>query len=188
MSSAVRRDAKRSPSSRTLRQRVGRDDDVCPCELADRAARLRQRVGDRLDAWPPVLPASNASPPHGFSFAGAERCGRRTIHTRRAETRPVRGLDGRLARPSPLGEGNGPCRCRDCRDQRRLPLTHRLPSIYLGLSIRRSPEMLKLFTRTKGVAVSFCERCGQVCGSSCRADAIRERALRQTLAYGWRHV
>ena len=48
--------------------------------------------------------------------------------------------------------------------------------------------MLKLFTKTKDAAVSFCERCGQVCGSAFRADAIRGRARLQMLTYGWRQA
>jgi hypothetical protein len=48
--------------------------------------------------------------------------------------------------------------------------------------------MLRLFRKTRDVAVSFCERCGQVCGSACRADALRERARLQALAYGWRQA
>lgn len=41
-----------------------------------------------------------------------------------------------------------------------------------------------LFNRTKHRIVSFCERCGSVCDSACRADALRERARSQLLAYG----
>lgn len=48
--------------------------------------------------------------------------------------------------------------------------------------------MLRLFTKTKDVAVSFCERCGQGCSWACRADALRERARLQALAYGWRQA
>ena len=33
--------------------------------------------------------------------------------------------------------------------------------------------------------VDFCERCGSVCDSTCRADAAREEA-RQALLSGWR--
>ena len=46
--------------------------------------------------------------------------------------------------------------------------------------------MPKLFTRTRNAVTSFCERCGQVCDTACRADAMRERARTQLLAYGWR--
>jgi hypothetical protein len=49
-------------------------------------------------------------------------------------------------------------------------------------------EMSKLFSKTKDVAISFCERCGQVCGSTCRADGLRKRARLQMLAYGWRQA
>jgi hypothetical protein len=52
----------------------------------------------------------------------------------------------------------------------------------------KEPVMLKLFSKTKEAAVSFCERCGQVCGSACRAEALRERARLQMLAYGWRQA
>jgi hypothetical protein len=48
--------------------------------------------------------------------------------------------------------------------------------------------MLREFSKTKDAAVSFCERCGQVCGSGCRAEALRERARLQMLAYGWRQA
>ncbi len=48
--------------------------------------------------------------------------------------------------------------------------------------------MLRLFTKTTDAAVSFCERCGQVCGSACRAEAILERARLQMLPYGWRQA
>ncbi len=48
--------------------------------------------------------------------------------------------------------------------------------------------MLKLFSKTKDAAVSFCERCGQVCGYACRAEVLRERARLQALAYGWRQA
>lgn len=48
--------------------------------------------------------------------------------------------------------------------------------------------MLKLFAKTEDEPVSFCERCGRVCGSACRTDALRERSRLQALAYGWRHV
>jgi ferredoxin len=48
--------------------------------------------------------------------------------------------------------------------------------------------MSKLFSKTKDMAISFCERCGQACGSACRADALRERARMQALASGWRQA
>jgi len=37
--------------------------------------------------------------------------------------------------------------------------------------------MLRLFKRTKEVAVEFCERCSQVRDAGCRRAALRERAL-----------
>ena len=48
--------------------------------------------------------------------------------------------------------------------------------------------MLRRPHKTKERLLSFCERCGAVCGSTCRADAIRERARLQALAYGWRQA
>ena len=45
--------------------------------------------------------------------------------------------------------------------------------------------MLNLFGTSKTRLVEFCERCGQVCGTSCRADAARE-AARNNVLYGWR--
>lgn len=48
--------------------------------------------------------------------------------------------------------------------------------------------MLRLFKRTRELTVSFCERCGSVCDSVCRAEAVRERALRRALVYGWRQA
>lgn len=36
--------------------------------------------------------------------------------------------------------------------------------------------MLKLFKRKKERVVDFCDRCGAVCDSSCRANAIYDRA------------
>lgn len=48
--------------------------------------------------------------------------------------------------------------------------------------------MLGRFRRTRELTVSFCERCGSVCDSACRAEAVREHALRRALAYGWRQA
>ena len=48
--------------------------------------------------------------------------------------------------------------------------------------------MFKLFGKTKDRLVSFCERCGSVCDSVCRAKAVREHARQKALAYGWRQV
>ena len=48
---------------------------------------------------------------------------------------------------------------------------------------------MKLFpNKAKAATVSFCERCGEVCNAACRADALRERARLQTIAYGWRQA
>ena len=46
--------------------------------------------------------------------------------------------------------------------------------------------MWKLFTRTKDLAVTFCERCGEVCDAGCRRAALRERTLFQELWLGVR--
>ena len=40
--------------------------------------------------------------------------------------------------------------------------------------------------RTKELAVSFCERCGQVCDGACRCAALGERKLLQELWLGVR--
>jgi hypothetical protein len=47
-----------------------------------------------------------------------------------------------------------------------------------------------MFGRTKHSQVSFCERCGEVCDASCRAESLRrlERERLQLFAYGWRSV
>lgn len=42
------------------------------------------------------------------------------------------------------------------------------------------------FTRTKEVAVTFCERCAEVCNEGCRRAALREQALLQQLWLGVR--
>jgi hypothetical protein len=44
--------------------------------------------------------------------------------------------------------------------------------------------MLKLFRKTKAREVAFCDRCGSVCDATCRANAIRDRALEQALVQG----
>ena len=46
--------------------------------------------------------------------------------------------------------------------------------------------MLKLLRKSKELAVEFCDRCGRICDASCRATAIRERALLQSLRLGVR--
>ncbi len=43
--------------------------------------------------------------------------------------------------------------------------------------------MLKLFKRTKELAVDFCGRCSKVCDAGCRRAALRGRAFLQA----WRH-
>jgi hypothetical protein len=40
-------------------------------------------------------------------------------------------------------------------------------------------------TRTKELAASFCERCGEICDAGCRRAALRERVLLQQI---WRGV
>jgi len=45
---------------------------------------------------------------------------------------------------------------------------------------------MKLFKRTSGMAVKFCDRCAQVCDAACRRNAIVERARERALALGWR--
>jgi len=37
--------------------------------------------------------------------------------------------------------------------------------------------MLKLWRRSKELAVEFCDRCAKVCDADCRAAATRERAF-----------
>jgi hypothetical protein len=46
--------------------------------------------------------------------------------------------------------------------------------------------MSKLFKRTRERVVHFCERCGSVCDSACRADAVRDRAREQAILLGAR--
>jgi radical SAM protein with 4Fe4S-binding SPASM domain len=50
----------------------------------------------------------------------------------------------------------------------------------------RGALMLRLFKRTKELAVEFCERCSRVCDGGCRRTALRERALMQAWRYGAR--
>jgi hypothetical protein len=42
--------------------------------------------------------------------------------------------------------------------------------------------------KRKKTTVSFCERCGEVCDASCRAESLRRRELErlQLSTYGWR--
>ena len=44
------------------------------------------------------------------------------------------------------------------------------------------------FFRTDKTTIEFCERCGNVCDSRCRAEAIRSQAADQALRYGWRQA
>lgn len=46
--------------------------------------------------------------------------------------------------------------------------------------------MLKLFNRTKELAVEFCDRCSSVCDAACRRDAIIDRARERALLLGMR--
>jgi len=46
--------------------------------------------------------------------------------------------------------------------------------------------MLKLFKRTRVLAVEFCERCGLVCDAGCRRNGIVERARDRALLQGMR--
>jgi hypothetical protein len=46
--------------------------------------------------------------------------------------------------------------------------------------------MRRLFTRIKEVAVTFCERCAEVCDDRCRRAALHERTLPQQLWLGVR--
>jgi hypothetical protein len=48
----------------------------------------------------------------------------------------------------------------------------------------KGTTMLRLFKRTKELAVEFCDRCGRVCDASCRAIAIREQAATRALRLG----
>jgi hypothetical protein len=44
----------------------------------------------------------------------------------------------------------------------------------------------RLFTRTRELAVGFCERCNRVCDAACRRNAIVERAREPLLPPGMR--
>jgi hypothetical protein len=46
--------------------------------------------------------------------------------------------------------------------------------------------MRNLFKSTNESALSFCERCGEVCDAGCRRSALRERALLQQAWLGVR--
>ena len=50
----------------------------------------------------------------------------------------------------------------------------------------RSCVMMKLFKRTRVLAVEFCERCGVVCDAACRRKAIVEGARDRALLQGMR--
>jgi hypothetical protein len=47
--------------------------------------------------------------------------------------------------------------------------------------------MLTLLSRSKALAVEFCDRCAQVCDVGCRAAAVREQALMRALRFGGRN-
>jgi hypothetical protein len=47
----------------------------------------------------------------------------------------------------------------------------------LTLIDMRWSRMLRLWRRSKELAVEFCDRCAKVCDAGCRTAAIRERAL-----------
>jgi hypothetical protein len=59
---------------------------------------------------------------------------------------------------------------------------------YIDVCRYEELEMLRLFRKTKNRVVWFCERCGSVCDSGCRSEAIREHARQRALAYGWRQA
>jgi hypothetical protein len=46
--------------------------------------------------------------------------------------------------------------------------------------------MLKLFKRTRVLAVGFCERCGRICDAACRRNAVVEGARERALLQGMR--
>ena len=46
--------------------------------------------------------------------------------------------------------------------------------------------MLKVFKRAKTQDVEFCERCGEVCDSACRAARALDRAKSDALRHGIR--
>ncbi len=48
--------------------------------------------------------------------------------------------------------------------------------------------MPRVFKKTSTRVVSFCERCGSVCDSVCRAEAIRENVRQRALVSGWRQA
>jgi ferredoxin len=43
---------------------------------------------------------------------------------------------------------------------------------------------VKFFKRSKELAVDFCDRCGQVCTSACRRNAVLAQARDRVLANG----
>ena len=49
-----------------------------------------------------------------------------------------------------------------------------------------SEAMLKLFGKTRELAVEFCERCSRACDAGCRRVALREQALLQAWRFGTR--
>ena len=46
--------------------------------------------------------------------------------------------------------------------------------------------MAQPLKRSKGLAVSFCERCGSVCIASCRQEAMLARARERALVWAGR--
>jgi hypothetical protein len=50
----------------------------------------------------------------------------------------------------------------------------------------RGAEMFRLFKRSKGLAVEFCERCSQVYVAACRPGGLREGMVLRALQFGVR--
>lgn len=46
--------------------------------------------------------------------------------------------------------------------------------------------MLRLFGKTRELAVSFCDSCARICDPACRVEELQERALLSVLSYGVR--
>ena len=46
--------------------------------------------------------------------------------------------------------------------------------------------MLRLFGKTRELAVEFCDSCGRICDPACRAEELRERTLVSALGFGAR--
>jgi MinD superfamily P-loop ATPase len=58
--------------------------------------------------------------------------------------------------------------------------------LYIDVCRYEELVMLKLFKRTRELAVEFCERCGSVCDAACRRNAIIDRARDRALLQGMR--